>query len=864
MTTMPEKATMKSQAITSVVVLCLASACSKAPFGPGPVKPRDASPGADTPTADIAGEPRADGREPGDDLTADRAPAFVDAPVEIPAPDTGADVIDRDSAGPDMAAVSPDIDPGPLDFGPERADTDAPAVNEDAVVDARVGKDGARREAATEAGGPLACTLAPGGFLPMAEVGYNPSSLVLADVNLDGTLDAVVANSSSATVSVLLGQGNGTFAAATDYHTGSPFSDDGKPEAGPSYATLGDLNADGAPDIVAVNDYAGTVSVLLGNGDGTFGKATDFPTGKSPSPVSLGDLNGDGVLDLVTANPGAGTVSVLLGKGDGSFAGPTAYPCGGGPVTVALSDLDGDGALDLVTANPGAGTVSVLLGKSDGRFADHRDYPAGDRPGQIALGDLNGDGRLDLVVENQPAGMVSVLLATGSGSLAAPASFTATAGSPPIYQSPALLALADVNADRMLDLVVAWRDGGEVNVLLGQGDGRFAPPSGHFSPSQLRAAALGDLDGDGRLDIAIVLRFGRAGWVSTLLGNDDGTFVASPEYPAAEDPYALALGDLDGDGNLDVVTAGYTRDYTGIASVRLGTVGVGLAERTDYVLGNIPVAVALGDATGDGKPDIVTANYPAKSVSVMAGVGNGTFAGGVDLATGDTPRAVALADLNGDGKLDIVTAGSEYDQEGSVSVLLGKGGGNFATRFDRPSGFNPTAVALADLDGDHKLDMVVAASATSYEGSLDVLLGKGDGTFSGQLTYAGGSFVTSLVLVDLNGDGKLDIVTGMGDVGVLLGQGDGSFAEQVVYPTEGNGGTVAIGDVTGDGKLDIVVGHPAAMKVLPGKGDGTFAAMVVYPVAADAPALADLNRDGRLDIVALAGSNVSVLLNSCR
>jgi hypothetical protein len=152
-------------------------------------------------------------------------------------------------------------------------------------------------------------------------------------------------------VSVLLGNGDGTFGAKTDFGTG----------ADPNSVAIGDLNGDGKPDLAVANEPSNTVSVLLGNGDGTFGAKTDFGTGASPNSVAIGDLNGDGKPDLAVANYLANTVSVLLGNGDGTFGAKTDYGTGAGASSVAIGDLNGDGKPDLAVADYNSNTVSVLL-----------------------------------------------------------------------------------------------------------------------------------------------------------------------------------------------------------------------------------------------------------------------------------------------------------------------------------------------------------------------------------------------------------------------------------------------------------------------------------------------------------------------
>src|SRR5262249_43621556 len=203
-------------------------------------------------------------------------------------------------------------------------------------------------------------------------VGNRPLAVAVADLNKDGKLDLVTANDFGNSVSVLLGNGNGTFAPRTDYSTGSrtthPFS-----------VAVADLNEDGKLDLVTSNDFGDDVSVLLGNGDGTFPPAIEYAVGPSPDSLAVADLDGDGKLDLVTASTDDNNLSVRLGNGDGTF-GPKDYRVGSRPRFVALSDLDGDGHEDFITANQGAGSVSVGLGTGDGTFLPRTDYPVGLRP----------------------------------------------------------------------------------------------------------------------------------------------------------------------------------------------------------------------------------------------------------------------------------------------------------------------------------------------------------------------------------------------------------------------------------------------------------------------------------------------------
>lgn len=686
-----------------------------------------------------------------------------------------------------------------------------------------------------------------------------------------------------------------------------------------------------------------------------------YSTGYQPETVSLGDLNGDGHLDAITAERNLGLLHVYYGRGDGTFFETASLPATQ-PNVIALADYNVDGHLDIAYASHN-GHLIVLGGDGVGGFTQVLDQVIDTRAVAIASGDLNLDGRPDLAIGHwyvitvvlfYPGFHTSTNTYPGGGDDAAIGELTGdglpdfamSAGegvsvypnlgynrfgdSSTYYVSHGALGIdiGDLTGDGIPDVATtAWYESA-ISVLPGDGAGGFGPRQDHEVGYASGGIQVRDVNHDDRADLVVSLgdyydyRCDCYPWsrVVTLLQQSDGTLAAPLTATTGSEPLDVALGDLDGDGNLDAVTADW---YGSTVSVLRGNGDGTFGTPPALALPPGPGGIAAGDVTGDSVDDILLTDMTQSQLSLYPGLPNGSFGPAVSSPCGANPQSVALADLDGDGRVDAVTANTgggtcsvlygtgagfgpssdytavpaagpiavaDFTGDGLLDIavgstgtswvigtLWGRAGRDFVAGPTLPLAGGANALVAADLDGDGDVDLATVTSQVLGNDSLATLFANdGTGGFAAPRTIGIGMTPLSLAVADVNHDGRADLIgsrwekfpePSRGRVCVLLGQVGGTYQARREFVVEDEPAHVLVADVDADGHPDVVTTNSAAnsVSVLRGDGNGGFALEGHYGTGSG-PALSttiDLSHDGTVDLAVLdrAGATVSLLRN---
>lgn len=635
-------------------------------------------------------------------------------------------------------------------------------------------------------------------------------------------------------------------------------------DTGPSCYDLavGDLNGDGHPDVGTANTGSASVTLYLTGPDGAFGPRTDFGMSSLPnSSIAFGDINGDGLMDLLaTKANSAGGVYYRMNMGNGTFAGVQAVADANQPRAVRVTDLNGDGIADLVApamfvSGPFfEGNLDSWLGVGNGQFGPRISQHVGITFRNILglhLGDYNHDTHMDLLIA-QTFSPDLAFLGQGDGSLSSGTMLTGTwvEGG----------ATADVTGDGNEDFITT--DTATIKTYRGVGDGTFALAVSTPATSPGLALALGDFNGDGVSDLLTSTQ--------CLLGAGGGAF--QPQLSLGSLTFErAATGDFDGDGRLDVVATTGGRALYRLDGNGDGTFGTWRHETT----AGITSRAALGDFNGDGRMDAAVAIDRLTSlpglVEVRLGHADGTYDPAVSYITAVGACAIVAADFDGDGIMDLAT-GSRYGSGSAnrLSLLQGVGDGTFLPAQYYSADIVVSELLVADLNGDSHPDLL----ATSGNGGLNstVHLNSGSGTFPGAGSLLSGAGHPAAV-GDVDGDGDLDIVLlnySLQNARYFRNNGIGNFSAEGSSPTLGSPFGVSLGDFNEDGHADLAVlnvstpvtGVSYAVSLHRGIGEGSFT-QVAYSAVAGEPrdlTLADFDADGHLDVATAAVTTRAVTI----
>lgn len=377
-----------------------------------------------------------------------------------------------------------------------------------------------------------------------------------------------------------------------------------------------------------------------------FANPVDYTTGTLPFADAVADFNQDGNLDVAVVNYNSNNVSVLLGNGDGTFQAQTLYTVGTEPAAITTGDFNGDGCPDIAVADEIGETIAVLINECNGtgEFLSAVLYPAGHAPRGIATGSLRNNGILDLVVANNLGGNVTVFLGNGNGTFQAGVNYTADT-------NPKSVALGDFSNNGILDIACANHDTNNVSILMGNGDGTFQAPVNYATGTDPRHVVTYDFNQDGNLDLAVAN--GGESDISILYGNGNGTFQTQIKYPTGTSPRWLAVADYNNDGILDIASSNYdSKNVSILLGTGLTTSGQAFLAPENYVVGPNPTGLAAGVFTSSGLPDIAVTvgglptapnTYMAVLIDIPVAVSPTTlkFATQV-LSTSSAPQAITL------------------------------------------------------------------------------------------------------------------------------------------------------------------------------------------------------------------------------
>ncbi|MFH0843364.1 MAG: FG-GAP-like repeat-containing protein [Bacteroidota bacterium] len=670
-------------------------------------------------------------------------------------------------------------------------------------------------------------------------MGSNPCSVAIGDIDGDAKPDLAVTNGSGNTVTIFRNTSSSgsittaSLAPGVDFITGN----------GPRKIASGDLDGDGKPDLVIANNISNSISVLRNTGlfgsitAGSFAEKVDFTNNDAPICTAIGDIDGDGKPDLVVSTTGF-KISVFRNTSTsgiietGSFGTNVDFNTGMSPLNFGIGDIDCDGKPDLVVANYGSNTVSVLRNT----ISEQVTMP----PIITSFTPTSGPAGTSVTING------SYFSTTGTSNIVWFGAVQATVTSATANQLTVLVPIGTTHQPISVTVngLTAWSDKSFNVTFPGSQiiDSSSFAQKVDFTTGMYPSAAVGDIDCDGKPDIivsnaqdnqiSVLKNISFSGFISPA------SFTEKVDFTTGTNPFFTDLGDLDGDGKQDLAVF----NLNGISVFRntstTGSINAGsFADKIDFAAGGGSRCVAIRDIDGDGKPDMAITNYESNTVSIFRNTSSpgslttASFAAKVDITTGINPNYVVIAEIDGDGKPDLLVSNTNSY---SISVFrnISTQGiietGSFSEKVDFPTGGDPVCIAVGDLDGDDKADMT---ALNNYNGTVSIFRNTStsgsisESSFAAKVDFTSESMPEYVSIGDINGDGKPDLAisnapknidftwVGGNTISIFRNTStpgsitSGSFAPRVDFATGYFPFRVSIGDIDGDYKPDLVVAN---------------------------------------------------------
>ncbi len=678
------------------------------------------------------------------------------------------------------------------------------------------------------------------------QTNFTIGAATLADFNLDGTLDLVIAGSSGSSgsttpVYIYFGNGNGVFSSPTI----TTF------QGSASAVSSGDFNEDGLPDIAIANTASsgsfGAVTLFLNAGFGNFVFAGNFTAGGSPRDLKIADFNTDGNLDVVVISTN-GTGSLLLGNGTGGFQVGSNFTLFSGSssstfnVSSAVGDLNNDGKPDLAVGNGDTNIFSVILNNGSGGFAAPVTNTFADfnfRPRSIIIGQYTGDANLDIAVTVNSGFSDSI-----SAAVIVPGNGTANlnVSNPTIIPTgslPIFVADGDFNGDGRNDLITANNGSADISVLLNNGADRYGPNT-FTTNANINQIVAADFNNDGNIDTAVSNQQQITGLNGILIsyGNGAGGVLGTFSLGAGT-TQALLTTDVNNDTRADLIAATTNNQITVYKNT--GNNPPFILPPDVYNLSFTPRSVIFGDFNNDGNKDLVVSAQNTNSIAILLGSSTGAFSAPSTFAGPANAAYITAGDFNIDGNQDLAVAGAGFTGGTGVFTLLGNGTGTFNQVSESLVVTNPTGIVSNDFNGDGRTDIAIVGGSgfSGGSGSITVAFSDGDGTFTISNVYTFAFAPFGLTSADFNGDSRPDLaftVRASNSYSVLLNAGNGIFRTGNSFLAGVFPEAITFGDFNNDGRNDLATAN---------RGGSNFS--ILPNTCQESVTKTDYNGEGRTD-----------------